>query len=36
MNFKEKGSKISIVTDKGEDLVADLFVIGGGIKADSG
>lgn len=29
--FKEKGNKIWIVTDKGEDLVADLVVVGKGI-----
>jgi hypothetical protein len=35
-NFKEKGNKIGIVTDTGEELVSDLFVAGMGIKANSG
>jgi hypothetical protein len=34
--FKEKGNKIWIVTDKGEDLAADLVVVGMGGKANSG
>jgi hypothetical protein len=33
---KEKNNKVLVVTDKGEDLVADLVVVGKRVKANSG